>query len=359
MKNKTRIEINIKALKNNLKEINSHATNKIVQGVVKANAYGHGDIEIARALEGIGVNTVGVARVEEGVRLREAGINADILVLGGAEKSEFETLFNYSLKPVIYNKEIAKKLNSYLSFRKKTMPVHVKFDTGMHRLGIMYEKRYNFYTLIKELKNLEIEGIMTHFLAAGSVENPWNNIQIEKFTNLINEWKKEFKKLPKFIHAENSASFFNFNIKNTNMARLGIALYGYGMKNLTPVLSLYSIVKDIKKLKKDETVSYGGWYKAERDMTVAVIPVGYGDGFMRSNRKGEVLINGNRAKIVGIICMDYFMVDITDIKEVNIGDTVTIIGKDLNAEYWSKISNTIVYEILTIINPRIRRVYED
>ena len=352
----THIEINFKALENNIQVIKSHSSGKFIQGVVKANAYGHGDIETAKALEKIGVNFLGVARVEEGVRLRENGISGDILVLGGAEENEFEALLNNNLKPVIYSVGIAEKLNNYLKFRDKTSPVHIKIDTGMHRLGVLDKDAGPFFTKLKKLSNIIPEGVMSHFTSAGSKTSEWNGVQTKRFQSVLNEWKKELP-APKFVHIENSAGFFNFNFDWTNTARLGIAIFGYGHENLKPVLRLYSHIKDVKKVKKDETVSYGGWFKAPNDMTVAIVPVGYGDGFMRSNRKGTVLINGKEAPIVSIICMDYFMVDVSGIDGVTVGDIVTIIGEGHDASYWAKISGTIVYEVLTLLNPRIRRTY--
>jgi alanine racemase len=353
----THIEINFKALENNIKFIKEKAGNKKIQGVVKANAYGHGDFEIARALEKLGVTSLGVARVNEGVRLRELGITSEILVLGGADETEFEPLINHKLKPVIYNEGIAEKLNDYLKFRDLRHPVHIKIDTGMHRLGINYDQTEKFFKDLKGYSNLEPEGIMSHFVAAGSKEAEWNALQTDRFKLALANWKKILKEDPKNIHIENSAGFFNFNMDFTNTVRLGIAIYGYGSPGLLPVLRLYSAVKDIKAVKKGETVSYGGWFRAQSDMKIAVVPVGYGDGFMRSGRKGSVVVNGVEAPIVSIICMDYFMVDISHIDKVNIGDQVTIIGDTHDAGYWAKTSGTIVYEVLTLLNPRIRRKY--
>lgn len=356
MTQETHIEINFKALENNIQFIKQYSPKKAIQGVVKANAYGHGDLEIAKALEKLGINSLGVARVDEGIRLREQGVSSDILVLGGAEENEFEALVNKNLKPVIYSVGIAEKLNSYLKFRNKSLPVHIKVDTGMHRLGILGSEVKSFFPKLKSMSNLIPEGVMSHFTSAGSKTSEWNPLQKERFSTALSEWNKELS-APKYIHMENSAGFFNFNLDFTNVARLGIAVYGYGHPELKPVLRLYSHIKDIKKVKKDETISYGGWFKAPQDMTIAVIPVGYGDGFMRSNRKGSVLINGKEAPIVSIICMDYFMVDISNISEAKISDKVTIIGEGHDASYWAKVSGTIVYEVLTLLNPRIRRTY--
>ncbi|MFH1223435.1 MAG: alanine racemase [Pseudomonadota bacterium] len=353
----TYIEINFKALENNIAVIKKHARGKNIQGVVKANAYGHGDLEIAKALEKIGIKSLGTARVNEGVRLREGGVTSELLILGGAEENEFETLTNYNLKPVVYSQAMAEKFNKYLSFRNIKHPVHVKFDTGMHRLGIHFTDDISFMKKLKSMSNLEIEGLMSHMSAAGAKESEWNNSQSERFKTILTDWKKEFSGLPKYIHLENSAGFFNFNFDFVNTARLGVAIYGYGHDELEPVLRLYSFIKDIKKVKKGETVSYGGWFKAQNDMTVGIVPVGYGDGFMRANKKGSVLIQGKQAPIISTICMDHFMVDMSGINGVNTGDRVTIIGEDHPAGYWAQTSGSIVYEVTTLLNPRIRRTY--
>jgi len=350
----TYIEINFKALEHNVAVIRAFAPNKHIQGVVKANAYGHGDLEIAKALDKVGVKSLGTARVNEGIRLREGGITGEIVVLGGAEENEFEALVNHDLKPAIYSEGMAEKFNKYLSFRGEKHPVHIKLETGMHRLGIDDTK---FIKKIKALGNLEVEGLMSHMVAAGAKESEWNNVQIEKFKGFVDEWKKTFSSLPKYIHLENTAGFFNFNLDFTNEVRLGAAIYGYGNEKLEPVLKLYSFIKDIKKIKKGETVSYGGWFRAQENMSVAVVPVGYGDGFMRSNRKGSVTINGKEAPIVSIICMDYLMADVTNIDGVKVGDKVTIIGGDHTATYWAKVSGSIVYEVTALLNSRIRRTY--
>ena len=360
MRTETYIEINLHALEHNIGIIRKQAGTKTIQGVVKANAYGHGDHEIAKSLEKLGINNLGIARVSEGVRLREKCVsNSDVLVLGGCEEHEFEALINNNLKPVIYNESMAEKLNNYLKFRDIKHPVHIKIDTGMHRLGIPFEEHTSFLKKLKKLEYLNVEGVMSHLVAAGAKDSDWNKLQVERFKLVIENWKNELGKLPKYVHLENSAGFFNFNFDFVNTARLGIAVYGYGHEGLLPVLRLYSAIKDIKKVKKGETVSYGGWYKAERDMNVALIPIGYGDGFMRSNRKGSVMINGHRAPIVSIICMDYFMVDVTDLEKVEVGDKVTIIGEENTAGDWAKASGTIVYEVLTLLNPRIRRMYSN
>jgi len=351
----TYIEINYKALENNINIIKARLKNKTILAVVKANAYGHGDVQIANALEKLGVNFLGVARVSEGVRLRNNGINSELLVLGGAENFEFEELIKYNLTPVIYSKKMAKDLNNYLRFRNLSIKAHVKFDTGMHRLGLLPKLENIKY--FKLLDRIKIEGLMSHLLDAGNSSSSWNTIQINSFNNLLSKWKEFYNKTPKYVHIQNTAGFDNFEIKEINMVRIGIGLYGYGMKGLKPVFSLYSTVKDIKKIKKGATVSYGGWYKAPKNTTIGLIPVGYGDGFMCSSKNGSVIIENKKFPIIGVISMDYFIIDLLNDKNIKVGSRVSIINQDLSAKYWSKICNTNIYEILTIINPRIKRLY--
>jgi alanine racemase len=351
----TYIEINYKALEKNIKLFKKQAKNKKILGVVKANAYGHGDIQIANALEKLNINFLGIARVSEGVRLRNNGINSDLIVLGGAENFEFEELVKYNLIPVIYSKKMATDLNKYLKFRNLNIKVHIKFDTGMHRLGL--KPTLNNIRFFKKLSNIRIEGIMSHLLDAGNINSTWNDYQINCFKKLLLAWEKEYKKLPPFVHLQNTAGFANFNIDKVNTVRIGIGLYGYGMEGLEPVFSLYSTIKDIKKIKKGATVSYGGWYKANKSTLIGLIPVGYGDGFMCSSKNGSVIINNKKFPIIGVISMDYFIVDLLNDNSINIGSKVCIINKNLSAKYWSKVCNTNIYEILTIINPRIKRLY--
>lgn len=349
----TFIEINYKALENNINIIKKIAKNKQILGVVKANAYGHGDTQIAHALEKLGVSYLGVARVSEAVRLRSNGINTNILVLGGAEEYEFEELIKFDLIPVVYSHEMALKLNRYLEFRNISIPVHIKFDTGMHRLGLKVDE----LAIFKNLKFLKIIGIMSHFLDAGIKDSSWSQKQILLFKELLKKWKELYISLPEYVHMENTAGFSCFNLPETNMVRVGIGMYGYGLTGLKPVFSLFSKLKDIKSIKAGETVCYGGWYKAPIDTNIGIIPVGYGDGFMCSSRTGSVIIGKNKFPIIGVISMDHFIVDLLNNSGVNIGDKVSIIDQELSANYWAKICNTNVYEILTIINPRIERLY--
>lgn len=349
----TYIEINYSALKNNINIIKEKAKNTEILGVVKANAYGHGDLQIANALEKFGLNYLGVARVSEGIRLRNGGININIIVLGGADENEYEELVKYDLIPVIYSKVMATKLNNYLKFRNLSINVHVKVDTGMHRLGL----KPSDIGIFKNLKFLNVQGLMSHFLDAGINTSNWSDIQLKLFNEVIENWKSIYAKLPSYIHIQNTAGFASYNIDSVNMARIGIGMYGYGMDKLKPVFRLFSSVKDIKNIKKGETVCYGGWYKAPQNTNIAIIPIGYGDGFMCSARSGSVLIKNKKYPIIGVISMDHFIIDLLNDTQIQIGDKVTVINEKLSAKYWAGICNTNVYEILTIINPRIKRLY--
>jgi alanine racemase len=279
-------------------------------------------------------------------------------VFGGAEYEQFQTLADYKLTPLISSIGMAERLNAFLAKGNAHMHVHVKIDTGMNRLGIKFEDRDKLYKTLPGLKNLRVDGLMSHMLDAGKHDSKWNDVQISCFQKVLDEWVKILK-LPKWIHMENTAALANFNFPFTNMARPGIGIYGFGMEGLKPVLSLISYVKDIKTIKQGETISYGGIYTAQKDTKIALIPVGYGDGFVRHYRKGSVMINDKRAPIVGAITMDYFMADITEISGVDYGSKVTIIGDGISAREWAGIADIIVYEVFTNLNPRIRRIFND
>lgn len=359
---KTFISIDLNALKHNVNFIKRYNPNKLIQAVVKANAYGHGDKEISKHLEKLGINNFAVARVEEGVELRKSEIKGTILVLGGANKEkEFQLAAKYNLDLTIYsleNYKIIEKLIGTL-LKKDILSINftLKIETGMHRLGIVPNDLSYIYKSLLTNK-LSVTGFMSHFIDAGTLDSEWSQKQINIFQKYLTDFQKQFRDFKGNIHIENTSGFFNYNLNFTNLARIGIGLYGYGHNKLKPVLKLHSLIKDIKVLKKGETVSYGGQFLAEKDIKVAIIPVGYGDGFPRSRGKGSVLINGKKAKILSVICMDYIMADITTI-EAYVNDKVLVIGDIINANYWAIKSNTIPYEITTLLNPRIKRVYID
>jgi alanine racemase len=359
MKTDTYIEINLSRLKSNIEKLQLVSPKKALMAVIKANAYGHGDVEAAVCFESMGIKHFGVARIDEAVRLRDRGIKSDILVFGGAEDSEFKALLDYGITPQIYSIDMAEKLNDFLAKNSARMDVHIKIDTGMNRLGVQFQERESLYKVLPKLKNLKVDGLMSHMLAAGNMESKWNNVQVERFCQVMEEWKKHFKVLPKWVHMENTSALAHFNLPFTNMARPGIGIYGYGMEGLEPVLKLISCVKDIKTVRTGETIGYGGIYTAQKDIRIAVIPVGYGDGFIRHYRKGSVMINGKTAPIVGAVCMDYFMVDINDIEGVDYGSVATIMGDEISAKNWAAWADIIVYEVFTNLNPRIRRIFND
>lgn len=359
MKTDTYIEIDLSRLKANIEKLQKLSPKKALMAVIKANAYGHGDVEAALCFENMGIKHFGVARIDEAVRLRDRGIKSDILVFGGAEEAEFKALSDYAITPQICSIEMAEKLDAFLSKKSEQMNVHIKLDTGMNRLGIQFQEREKLYSILPKLKNLKVEGLMSHMLAAGNMESQWNGIQTERFRQMLDEWLKIFKSIPKWVHMENTAALAHWNLPFTNMARPGIGIYGYGVEGLEPALKLISYVKDIKTIFAGETVSYGGIYTAQKDTRIAVIPVGYGDGFVRHYRKGAVIINGKKAHIVGAVCMDYFMVDISDIEAVDYGSKVTIIGDGMPAKEWASLADIIVYEVFTNLNPRIRRIFND
>lgn len=361
------VEIDLTLLKFNLDSILKKLPHKCgFVGVVKASAYGHGAPNVGHRLEKLGAKMLAVATIEEGIELRNAKIKIPILVFGGIIKQWIPDLLHYELTPTVFDLDKVKELSKATS---KKISVHLKVDTGMNRFGVKGLK--NAVTLAKKiinLKNIELEGIYTHFADATNPDLTNTNQQIEKFKRIIKLLSRE-KINPKYIHCSNSAASVRGLDGPYNLIRPGIALYGYlpsDMKNnikLKPVLSWYARVLQVKKLKKGEKVGYDFEYTAKRNLTIAVISLGYADGFHRDPNFKKVIIKGKFALIVGKVCMDTSMVDISSTNGVRVGDEVTIIGSDgkltQSANDLVLRTNSRIYEILTSIGPRIKRIYRN
>lgn len=364
---KTRIEVDLSAIVQNYRSLRT-TIGKDVEflAVVKANAYGHGDIEVARALEMAGCTKFGVATIEEGVSLRSHGIKSDILVLSGCGTAYVDTILEHRLTPVLSSYEIAHHFNQHL---KMPLRVHLKVDTGMGRLGFHADTFLNQFQKIKDMSKLKIEGVMSHFGQAESYESERTLKQKESFLKIVEQLKDTGVSIP-YFHMANSASvLYNLGM-NLNMVRVGIALYGCSPdKNLLhrrdslglkPALKLVSSILSLKKFPKNTFISYGETFKTQRESFIASIPLGYADGWRRSlSNKGYVLVKGGRAPIVGAICMDLFMIDVTDIQGIKIGEEVVCLGSQgedtIAASQIATWAGTINYEILCQFMPRIPR----
>jgi len=362
------VEIYLDRLVNNYKIIKKKAKRAKIMAAIKADAYGHGAIEVARTLELKGVYMFGVASLEEGIELRQAGITSKILILSPILYSQIDAILEYNLIPTISEIGFLKALNIKLKKLHKSIFVHIEVDTGMTRTGIPYGGAEEAIRQINDSPRTKIEGIFSHFPLAGD-DGAFTKKQTEEFGNLVRNLRR-LKINPPLIHLANSSGVFKHTDSHFNLIRPGISLYGltsspdiYYAKNFLPVMTLKSKVVNIRNVEPNTAISYGHTFTTKRKSKIATVSVGYGDGYPRAlSNVGEVLVRERRAPIVGTICMDLIMIDVTGITGIKVGDVVTLIGQDGNeeitAEECAQKSHTIVYEITSGIGPRVARVFK-
>ena len=345
--------------------------------VIKTDGYGHGAIPIARELEGLDyLFGFAVATAEEALILRHVGIKKPILILGYTFPYSYEKLIEEEVRMAVFREDTLKELSeaaARLSERgiRKNAKVHIKVDTGMSRIGVRPdEKGLEFVKRTFETEGIEVEGIFTHFARADESDKTAAKKQLTEFREFIGQIEeKTGRKIP-VKHCSNSAGIVEIPDANMDVVRAGITLYGLWPSNqvrkdivkLSPVLSLYSHIVYIKEIEAGTAVSYGGTYVADRVRRVATIPVGYGDGYPRGlSGKGHILIHGKKAPILGRVCMDQFMVDVTEIPEAAMGDRVTLIGREgqqeITMELLGELSGRFNYELACDITKRVPRVY--
>lgn len=362
-------EINLSHLIHNLNQVRS----LIPQGckilaVVKANAYGHGMITVSKELEGAGVNMLGVAHVEEGICLRESGIPTDILVMGGVDEAYASDIIRWRLTPILYDPTFAEALSKAALENGVIVPVHIKVDTGMKRIGITPEMAPQFAQYVAQLQGVRIEGIMTHFAEADLQNREFAREQLESFNTACRVIEGMGIPLP-LKHAANSAAVMDLKDSHLNMVRPGIMLYGYAPEpflsskaDLRQVMTLKSRILYLKKVPPKTGISYARTFITSRETLVATIPIGYADGYSRAlSNIGEVVVRGRRAPVIGRVCMDMTMSDVTDVPGVRAGDEVTLIGGEgacrVTADDIAGWTGTIAYEVLCGVGARIDRVY--
>ncbi len=338
--------------------------------ILKADGYGHGAVPIAKALSDMAVDCFGVAILEEGIELRKAGIDKPILVLGYTPKGQYQKLVEYDITQTIFQYNTAKELSEEALRQGKTAKIHIKIDTGMSRIGFFDDTdSIEEVKKIAELKGIEIEGIFSHFACADEEDKTSANRQLKKFLDFTEELDKEGIHIP-IKHIANSAAIIDIPEARLDMVRSGISTYGlYPSEDvkkdaiaLKPAMEIKSHVSYVKEVETGVGVSYGSTYITGRKTKIATIPVGYGDGYPRQlSSKGRVLIHGMSAPIIGRVCMDQFMVDVTDIPEVNQGDMVTLIGRDkdefISVEEVANMSYSFNYEFICNVGKRIPRIY--
>jgi alanine racemase len=361
--------IDLEALSRNFKEAAHRAEGSKVLAVVKAQAYGHGAVPVSQRLISLGAHMLGVALIEEGRELREAGIIAPILVMGAMFPSQAEAVATLQLTPVLSTLSFAQALSLAAESRKTTIPVHVKIDTGMGRIGVPPEEALEFITDLRRLPGIQVQGLMTHFADADLQDKDFASKQIDRFETLIAQLDAKGIDSP-LRHAAYSAAVLSFPRALCTMVRPGLMLYGYdpleagsGHADLTPVLSLETRVAFMKKVPAGVPISYGRTFVTKRESVIATLPIGYADGYSRGlSNKGEVLIRGMRAPIVGRVCMDMCMVDVTELPGVREGDEAVLIGvqgkERITADDIAGKTGTIAYEVLCGISSRVPRIYQ-
>lgn len=367
------VEVNLDHIIDNLKNM-KQCINKDTRilAVIKTDGYGHGGIPIAKNIEDLDfLFGFAVATAEEAFELRDAGITKPILVLSYTFSYAYERFVEQDIRVTVFREDTLKQLSEAAEKVGKNAKIHIKVDTGMGRIGISPdEKGLDFVKQVYETRGLEIEGIYTHFACADEADLTSAHGQVNKFVDFTRKVKDDLNINIPIHHCANSAGILALQEANMDLVRAGITLYGLMPSDevimpdikLKPALSLHSHVVYIKTLEKGQTVSYGSTYVADSARRVATIPLGYGDGYPRGlSSKGYVLICGKRAPIIGRICMDQFMVDVTEIPEAVEGDKVTLIGCDgdecITVEQLAGISGRFHYELVCDLNQRLPRVY--
>ena len=366
---RTYVEIDLNAIRHNIRcEREKVGPDVKIMAIVKANAYGHGDIEVAEALYDL-VDAFGVAIIEEALKLRKAGVTKMILILGHTGEVWYEDLIKNDISQAVYNYEMAKALSDKAVEFGKKAKIHIKVDTGMSRIGFLPVKdNIEVIYAISNLPGIEIEGIFTHFARADETSTEWVKEPFEKFQIFRQELEKRGVEIP-LSHVANSASILRLPKTYLDMVRSGITTYGLFPSSempqevaLQPALSWKTEVVHVKTIHAGTSVSYGGTFTATKDTIIATVPVGYADGVKRDmSGKGRVLVRGCYAPIVGRICMDQFMIDVTEIPGVVPGDEVTLIGKDgslqISVEEVAELAHSFSYEYICSITERVPRKY--
>ncbi|MFH1541369.1 MAG: alanine racemase [Elusimicrobiota bacterium] len=383
----TYAEINLENIKYNVGIIKKFIGGDVeILAVIKADAYGHGAIKVAKALENTAVKIFGVATIEEGIELRTSGIKKDILILGSVYPfSNFSEIIKYNLIPTIASISGIEFFNKFAKYKNKKLPLHLKIETGMGRLGVLSSTAISLIKKIKNLKNIYIDGIYSHLACAVENEN-FTEKQIHKFSNGVQLDEKLFKKIPiKYKHIAASASIIKYKDSHFNLVRPGLLIYGLlpfensdSVVGVKSALSLKTKIIFLKKVPKNTSISYCRTFITNKISKIATIPIGYADGFLRVNSNpstnclinspvsrqidsAQMIVRGKKVPVVGRVCMDMTMIDVTDVKNVAIGDEVVIIGyqgkEKITVEDVAKRTNTINYEIVTSISKRIPRIY--
>jgi alanine racemase len=360
-------EVDLGAIRANVATLRALAPDSEVMGVVKGYAYGHGNPASAVAMLQAGATRLGVARVAEGLHLREAGVVAPVHVFTEPPPEAARTLVDHDLTPSVYTKEFARSLSDAAAAAGRTIAVHMKIDTGMHRVGVLAEEVPDAISFLRSLPAIEIEGVWSHLAVAEVVDHPFTRKQLDLFNDVVGEIERAGVSV-RFKHLANSAATIALPESHFDVVRCGVACYGLypgrgfeKLVELQPALALRARVNMVKQLPPGDAVSYGLRYRVERSTEVVTVPAGYADGYdRRLSGRADVLIDGGRYKVSGTVCMDQFMVDVGN-DEIEVGDIATLLGNDggerITAEQLADLIGTINYEVTSRVPSRVPRIY--
>lgn len=367
-------KVDLDAIKWNVSKVQEKVGKDVmVMAIIKADGYGHGALPIAHALNEIGVDRFGVAFAEEGMMLRKGGITNPILLLGYSHENQYKTILDYELTPAVFTYETAKGLSKAAKEAGKTLPIHIKLETGMNRIGFLpCEESMEEIEKISKLPNLYLEGIFTHMAKADETDKKTARKQMDTYRDFVNKLEERGISFP-VKHVANSASILELADFKLDMVRSGIITYGLcpskevslENRDFKPAMEWKTHIVNLKEIEPGEGVSYGHIFVADTPRKIATLPVGYADGYPRRlSNKGRVLIRGQYAPIVGRVCMDQLMVDVTDIHDVELLDDVTLMGEDkgktISAEELGDNAGSFNYELVCGISRRVPRViYEN
>ncbi|WP_369899957.1 alanine racemase [Bacillus manliponensis] len=369
----TIIEINLNAIKHNINEFKNHVNdeNIAIMAAVKANGYGHGAVGVATAAVAAGVSHLAVAFIDEGIELREAGITVPVLILGYTPKAAVIDAIEYDIMMTVYRLEDVRYMNEVAKRAGKKARIQIKIDTGMSRIGLQEEEVKPFLEEVKEMQYVKVEGIFTHYSTADEIDKAYTIMQTELFEKAVSIATEVGLDIP-LIHSSNSAGTMELKHTFQNMVRVGIGMYGmYPSKevdkttvSLQPALTLKSRVAHIKRAKASRGVSYGNTYVTTGEEWIATVPIGYADGFSRQlSSKGHALINGIRVPVIGRVCMDQLMLNVTKAMPIEVGDEVVFYGKqnmeEISVEEVADMLGTINYEVTCMLDRRIPRIYKE
>lgn len=370
----TRAEVDLSALRHNARVVLDHVrqppSSPLVYGVVKADAYGHGAVAAARAMERAGVDGLGVALVEEGLELRAAGVTAPVLVMSGIHGDALAAALDARLTPVVHHPT---QVESLAALGDREAVVHLKVDTGMSRLGVTADELPRVAERLAAMRNVRVEGLMTHLASADGDDTEFSREQMRRFAEAV-EVARRAGLRPRLLHAAASAGALRMDDTRLDLVRVGIAMYGSApfpntAPGLLPAMRLRTEVISLRSVPAGATVGYSGAYRVGRPSVIATIPIGYADGFVRRlSSEAEVLVHGARCRVVGNVSMDLSTVDVTDLSRsrgVSIGDEVVVLGPQrgsagfdcIRAEEIAQRVGTIPYEVLTAVSRRVPRVY--